>query len=254
MLVMNRDLTAAQVPTVRASDLEPFESHVGGSGHRAGWARIWHFARTFDVAAYSEGTGTPLDGDDALRRVREAASSPTLRTLHLRDLRAALVTLYWLNGHGTNINDSEARLIDAILDAAYARVSGGQVRPDGGPGLYEPQLGIFGASYGEGQHRFWFEARESGWTREELFDRAAGLLLREISPDVILSALFLYPPDYSDEDPAEPPTHTFMILLQPRPTGGETRTVEVGDEYNRLTRLVGAALSAPGTAFPASVA
>ncbi len=57
-LILNRDLTPADVPTPRYAELEPPDR-----GHPAAWARLWRFALTFDPEAYAEHAGTELDGE-----------------------------------------------------------------------------------------------------------------------------------------------------------------------------------------------
>lgn len=86
---------------------------------------------------------------------------------------------------------------------------------------------------GSGQHRFWFVPREE-LDRSSLYDRVAGLLLREVIRDVVVSALYLYPPTYATDDDS-PESHTFMLLLEARRPDND-RLVE--REYDRLSRLV----------------
>lgn len=73
------------------------------------------------------------------------------------------------------------------LDAIHRSISGGADRPPAreAPPLEAP-MGISGAELGNGQQRFWFSLREP-LTREQLFDRAAGLLLREADTRVVVS-------------------------------------------------------------------
>lgn len=85
LLILNRDLTAAAIPSVRAANLDLPESDGGLGGHPASWAMIWNFALTFEVRAYEEGTGRPLDGEVARRRVREAMANGSMQQFHLRD-------------------------------------------------------------------------------------------------------------------------------------------------------------------------
>jgi len=133
------------------------------------------------------------------------------------------------------VTEEDARLVDGLLDAIYGSVSGSRRRPQGESGPYEPELGIFGASVGEGQHRFWFVPREPV-DRADLYDRVAGLLLREVVRDVLVSALYLYPPSYAIEVDG-PAQHTFMLLLEPRRRGEQDdRLLE--SQYKHLSRLV----------------
>ena len=229
-LIFNRDLTAAHVPDVRVIDLEP-----PGGCHPAAWARVWRFALTFDPEGYAEATGVELDAAASLEEARSRAASGALVTMHLRELRSALWSLYWQLGQGASAAHEEAILIDALLDAIYHDVSGGRLRPRGDGGPSEPGFGTFGASVGTGQHRFWFSPHDPP-DRVALFDRVAGLLLREVGVDFVVSALYLYPPQYPVES-EDPPTHAFMLLLDRR--GSRALDDElIAREYHRLARLV----------------
>lgn len=93
-------------------------------------------------------------------------------------------------------------------------------------------IGTFGASVGSGQHRFWFVPREPV-ERIALFDRVAGLLLREVDSQHYVSALYLYPPDPPGSDD---PTRVFMLLVESRSKDESDGALQ--DEYTRLERLV----------------
>lgn len=163
--------------------------------------------------------------------------------MHLRDIRSALWSLYWHLGQGASVAQEDAVLINALLDAIYHDVSGGRDRPGGDAGPVEPGIGTFGASVGTGQHRFWLSLEEP-LDRIVLYDHVGGLLLREVgglllrevATDVVVSAFYLYPPQYPVES-EEPPVHTFMLLLESRRQDrldGEF----LDREYDRLVRLV----------------
>jgi hypothetical protein len=145
--------------------------------------------------------------------------------------------LYWAAGQGAAVTEQDACLLDGLLDAIYGRVSGGRRRPQGESGPYEPGLGLFGANMGAGHHRFWFVPREPVG-RSDLYDRVAGLLLREVVREVVVSALYLYPPSYAIEADG-PEQHAFMLLLEPRGRGAaESRTTSFSRPNTTIWRAL----------------
>jgi hypothetical protein len=234
-VILNRDLKPSDVPLTRTHDLaEP------GSGHDAEWARVWRFALTFDPDAYAEATGTELDTAALIERFRTEVANQGSITAEFAALRAVLHALFLETYQGASVGGGTPGLIDALLDAIYADVSGGKDRPPPDPPVFEDGLGVFGANHGDGQHRFWFTPRDE-LDREALFDRVAGILLRAADEAVIVSALYLYPPTYPVDDGA--PSHAFMLLLEPRDRERGRETVE--SEYERLPRLVVRLLADP---------
>ena len=100
-------------------------------------------------------------------------------------------------------------------------------------------IGTWGASLGDGQHRFRFVAKERV-SQVELFDRVAGLLHREIGKGFFIRALYLYPPDAVDESGR---AQAEMLLLGHDDAGdsssqGADVARELSEEYERLGRLV----------------
>jgi hypothetical protein len=175
-LILNRDVTSADVPAARYAELEP-----PNGGHPAAWAQLWRFALTFDPEAYAKHAGTELDGEALLQRAEAQLATDGSVSRDFSELRAMLWSLYGMVGPGASLSPERARLVDVILDAVYADVSGGKRRPSGEPGPYEPELGTFaGAIPGSGQRRFWFSVCD-GLDRVSLFDGVAGLFLREIA-------------------------------------------------------------------------
>jgi hypothetical protein len=239
-VLLNRDMRGGDVPSFRATDLDP----PGGS-HPAAWADLWRFALAFDPDRFREGTGQVLDPVADLERVRRDPSAGALGAHHLTTLRSALWAIFWETGQGASVDPQTVRLIDALLDAMYADVTGGAARPLSGPPAAEPGIGLFGASIGEGQHRFWFHTQTS-LSRLDIYDRVAGLLLREIDREFILSALYLYPPAYSMEKDGRP-MHVFMLLLVTRGGPEDSASRRLPEQYTRLTRL---AVGALGTEAP----
>lgn len=232
-VILNRDLQASRIPRHRASQLRS-----PGEGHERAWADIWRFARSFDPERYAEQVGE-LDSAAVYEHAKREAAAQAQLTGSLSELRAAL-RLSYDDGFGAF---ASATVIDSLLDAIHAAIAAGATRPQASrPPRFEPPIGLFGASLGTGQHRIWFASRRPR-TREELFDRAAGLLLREISEGVILSVLYLYAPGYAIEGDG-PVSHVLMLLLEPRP-GSETRTEAVEAEYESLSALLIADLADP---------
>ncbi len=122
--------------------------------------------------------------------------------------------------------------------------SAGRTRPDGGTGPDQLQLGLLPASHGEGQHRSWFQARESAWTRDELFDRGgrpapsrgrserwssarSTCIRRSIQSKTWLS---------------RQRTSSCSCWNSDRPEG-DSRTADLEPKYKRLAGLVAGALS-----------
>jgi hypothetical protein len=229
-LILNRDLTPADVPTARYAELDPPDG-----GHRVAWRALWRFALTFDPVAYAKHAGTQFDEEALVKRAEGQLADGGQVAGGFVELRAILTWLYGIGGQGVAISTDRAHLIDAVLDAIYADVSGGNPRPRGEPGPYEPGLGTFAGSVpGSGQHRFWFAAHD-GLNRMSLYDGVAGLFLRELAESMVVSALYLYPPAYPIESDGRA-VHIFMVMLELRSDWrGDTRTLE--DEYERLTLL-----------------
>jgi hypothetical protein len=76
-----------------------------------------------------------------------------------------------------------------------------------------------------------------------LFDEVAGILLREASPAVVVSARYLYPRALGVEKGGIR-QHAFMLLLEPRPAaGGDQRAV--AGEYDRLQQWYSTAWPIP---------
>jgi hypothetical protein len=229
-LILNRDLTPADVPTARHAELEPPDG-----GHPAAWAKLWRFALSFDPEAYAKHTGVEFDVEALVQRAEAQLAAEGRVSGDFAKLRAILPRLYWMGGKGATGSRERVWLIDAILDAIYAEVSGGRRRPAGDTGPYEPGLGTFaGAVGGGGQRRFWFAARDDR-DRVSLYDGVAGLFLGEISEGALVSALYLYPPSYPVEE-VRPPVHVFMVLLELR-AGSRRGTAAVEGEYERLCGL-----------------
>jgi hypothetical protein len=188
-VILNRDLRGDDVPAFRVVELDLPDPETWEVARAWAWASLSRFALTFDPERFRRETGEALDPGAALRDAGRRAPS-ALRELHLTVLRAALWEIY--SKHQGPVTDhKEAGQIDTILDAIYADVTGGQPRPVGDPGPLEPGLGPFGA-IGPVNRRFSFQARKVS-TREELYDRVDGLLLREIDESTIVSGLYLYP-------------------------------------------------------------
>ncbi|MEJ7786195.1 MAG: hypothetical protein WKF96_15420 [Solirubrobacteraceae bacterium] len=194
---------------------------------------------TFDTQKYNAEAEDPIDGGALLKRIESAVATGGSVTGTVSELRAALVTMYWR--YGGIVSSAEGlAVVDALLDAIYARIGGGQQRPRADPGRREPGLGHPGASYGSGQHRFYFVARRE-LNRSGLFDSIAGLFLREVSSGFLVSALYLYPPGYGVEGD-DRPWHTFMVLLEQRTdetdlAANPGSAVDIATEYGRLVRL-----------------
>lgn len=233
-LVMNRQLVAQRLPQMRAVELGPTDGP-----YPYAWSRIWRFALTFDTQKYNAEAEDPIDGDAQLKRIESAVATGASVTGTLSELRAALVAMYWTYGQGLVSSAEELAVVDALLDAIYAQIGGAKQRPRVEPGPREPGLGHFGASYGSGQHRFWFVARRE-LNRSDLFDSIAGLFLREVSSGCLVSALYLYPPGYGVE--GDRPGHTFMLLLEQRTDETDVAANpgpagDIATEYGRLARL-----------------
>lgn len=100
--------------------------------------------------------------------------------------------------------------------------------------------GVWAAQFGSGQHRLWFRPRSPS-TRDELYDRVAGILLRELGKDVMLSALWTYPDrTYAAEDGRRDGC-AVMFHIVPRQRTLSDELVEA--EYQRLSAAVVAALA-----------
>lgn len=240
-VILNRDLQSARIPEDRAVGLRP-----AGEGHERAWAAIWRFAQSFDPERYAEQVAA-LDSAAAYERAKREAADHARLTGSLSELRAAL-RLAYDDGFGMI---ADPAVIDALLDAIHAAIAAGAPRPQPSqPALLEAPLGVFGAGVGTGQHRTWFCSRHS-LTREKLFDRAAGLLLREVAEGVVISALYLYPPSYPvDSDGAV--SHIFMLLLEPR-RGASVSEDNLQDEYGRLcAMLVGELADLSAEHYPAA--
>lgn len=83
---------------------------------------------------------------------------------------------------------------------------------------------------------------QAPWTRDALYDRVAGVLLRELGKEVMLSALWMYPDgDGAGEDGWN--GSTFMVHIVPRLRNLSDELVEA--EYQRLSAAVVAALADP---------
>jgi hypothetical protein len=227
--ILNRDLRPSDVPLTRTSALDG-----PGGGNSAEWIRVWRFAHTFDPVAYASGTGIDIDTAASIDRFERELARDRAVSGKCAELRAALHRLYAWTSEGMSVPPQAAELIDALLDAIYAEISGGKARPEASRPVNEPGLGVFGANYGSGQHRFSFTSRE-GLSREALFDRVAGILLREAEVHVIVSALYLYPPTYEIEGD-DRAGNTFMLLLELRKSA--SRNVGLDSEYERLERLI----------------
>lgn len=228
-VLLNRDMRGRHVPGYRFVELE----RSGGS-YPAAWASLWRFALTFDPARLRARSTEPLDAERDLSQVRRDFASGSLRNNHLTTLRLALWGLFWDTGQGGSLDHEDAGLIDALLDAMHADVANGAYRPRV-DAPFEPGIGVFGASFGEGQRRFWFQADPS-LSRLGIYDSVAGLLLREVNDDFVVSALYMYPPRYPIEQEG-PPTHVFMLLLEARARRPEAAR-RLPEEYDRLTRVV----------------
>lgn len=124
-LILNGDLRASHVPTVRCAELEPFEG-----GHRAAWAKVWRFALTFDPDGYAAATGAKMDWERVLDRLRTQMQTEGRVSGDFAELRAALRWLHGLAGGGA-VPEDTALLIDGLLDAIFVDVSGGSQRPMG---------------------------------------------------------------------------------------------------------------------------
>lgn len=235
-LILNRDLLPNDVPMVRYADVEPEVKQW--CGHPWAWNQLRRFALTFDPAAYAEKAGALFDPatspGGALRTLnkegKDAAGTPLPGAPMLAQFRAALWLMFPYADAPPFDNPG---LIELVLDGIYRDVSGGQQRPRPDAGPFEPALGRFAARYGSGQHRFSVSS-DKALSREALFDRVAGIVLRDISEPLIVSALFLYPPTYLVETD-DPPTHAFSMLLQWRERGGGDDELE--REYERLAQL-----------------
>ena len=240
-LILNRDLRTSHVPDTPVAELE-----LGDGAHPAAWTQLWRFAATFGVSSYAQATGRNLDDERMKELLAQAQAATDLGVpfkAELFELRAALC--YLRAWHNAVLPDEEAaRVVDTLLDAIYRDVAGGRKRPIGGTGPYEPGLGLgtCSANFGVGQNRFWFRARRR-MSRERLYDRVAGKLLREAPNDVVVSALYLYPPRYQD-DSAAAPTHVFMLLLEPREGHRDEHVVNAA--YDALMRSVVAELASRG--------
>ena len=118
-------------------------------------------------------------------------------TASLSELRAALRA--WQLHHA---NKEDAPVVDALLDAIYAHLAGSSPRPWTASPPVKAALGVWPPSLGTGQQRFWFVSRDRKTSREALYDRVAGLLHRSAGPEILVRALYLYPPHYLRDDPS----------------------------------------------------
>ncbi len=227
-LILNRNLMPDHVPRYRILELE-----LPDGGHPYAWSRIWMFALTFDPHAYSRDTGLMLDAPELARGMVESLPTEGRVPGDLAELRAVLHWMYWQGGQEAGLPRGNV-IVEAVLDAIYARVSGGRKRPAGKSGPYEPGLGTCPVSVSgtSGQQRFCLTPRRET-TRESLHDAVAGLLLRDVDERAYISALYLYPPAYSVENGERGP-QTFSLLLGRRRRGSSGR---ITNEYDRLTRL-----------------
>jgi hypothetical protein len=243
-IILNRDLQPQDVPVVPVRQLECGDEN----GHPAAWAIVWRFGQTFDTLKYCQATGTDLSLETlkglTARWLAEVQQGKPV-TGEFFELRAVLAHIY--DWYGSGPTAEVASLIDEVLDAIYRDLSGGGERPRGDTGPYEPALGHRGESPTTDKLRFWFISRD-GLDRLALFDRVAGKLLRERPDDVLVSALYLYPPRYYP-DASKPPLQVFILLLQPRGTYdrdlGDTEHTDLGRVADRLARSVIADVADP---------
>lgn len=241
-MLRNRDLRAHDVPALRFADL-PSDQADGRvtANHARAWDSLWRSAVTFDPAHYAAGTGDRTPPATYLADARRAFEQDgTLEGRPLSALRAALHALYDGVAEYGAVSAPDGELADGLLDAIYRDVaSGASPRPTERPGPPERELGVFAGKVegGSGQHRFWFK---SALERPALYDKVAGVLLREVGPDVVVSALYLYPPQYLAVEAAPPwASHVFQLLLEPR---GRAAGTELEHDYERLIFAVRAAL------------
>lgn len=121
--------------------------------------------------------------------------------------------------------------------------TGGSPREPGDQSNAPEGLGVWAAQFGSGQHRFWFTP-QSPAKPESLYDRVAGILLRELGNDVMLSALWMYPAEMLQLGDGRPSDRwTFMFHIIPRERHLSDALVEA--EYRRLSTAVVGALADP---------
>lgn len=226
-LILNRDLVPNDVPLYPVLQLEP-----PGGGHSHAWSRIWRFALTFDPNVYAAETGTVLLVPELAQKMTEWPAVQEELTGDLAELRAVLHWLYWQGGQGQGLPLGNV-LIQALLDAIYRRVSGGQKRPAAETGPYEPALGRTGP--GE-MLRFWFVSRDR-LDRRSLYDRVAGLLLRTVGEDFSVRALYLYPPSYG-VDPGRPATERVIIFVDPNSPGKRAEAAAAKERQRLAANIV----------------
>jgi len=102
-------------------------------------------------------------------------------------------------------------------------------------------IGVWAAQFGSGQHRFWFRP-QSPSTPQALYDRVAGILLRELGKEVMLSALWMYPDAMVEPgDGRQSDGCAFMFHIVPRERYLSDEVVEA--EYQRLSTAVVGALA-----------
>ena len=116
------------------------------------------------------------------------------------------------------------------------RITAGSAREPEDQSHAPEGIGVWAAQFGSGQHRFWFTPLSPS-KPEALYDRVAGILLRELGNDVMLSALWMYPDEMLEPGDGRPSDRcAFMFHIVPRERHLSDELVEA--EYRRLSTSV----------------
>ena len=235
-LIRNADLRGHHVPAVRVVDLS-------GEGYGRHWATIWRFTLTFDPESYAAAKGVELDPIAVLEHAKSSADARTLSKQTTAWLRTALWALYDDRVLGSHPDDCCLPLYDALLDALHLRLTNGKPRPS--PERPGPELRIGMTAHSlpiAGHQRFVFEALPE-LSRDELYDRMAGVMLRAKPALTALAALSLEPPIYPHEYEG-PPLHTITYQLVSLTERGNAD--EIQRTYERFIELVLDSVGLPG--------
>lgn len=234
-LIRNADLRGHHVPTVRVVDMR-------GEGYGRQWGTIWRFTLTFDPASYAAANGIELDPIAVLEHAKSSADARSLSKQTTAWLRTALWALYDL-GLGSHPDDSYLPLYDALFDALHLRLTNGSPRPPAE--RPEPELPIGMTAHNlpiAGHQRFVFEALPE-LSRDELYDRMAGVMLRAKPALTALAALSLESPIYPHEYEG-PPLHTITYQLVSLSERGNAN--EIQRAYEQFIELVLGSVGLPG--------
>lgn len=237
-MLKNRDLQAQDVPTLRFGQIPPAPETNGrpSANYARAWDSLWRFAVTFDPEHYASGTADSRPPRAYLDQARRTFSRcGSLDGEPISHLRSALRALFERVEYQEDLSlaPRDAALADCLLDAIYHDVSGGMRRPVARLESPEAEIGPWVPLLGSGQHRAWYK---SALDRADLYDKAAGTLLRESGADVRVVGLYLYPPQYFPLE-APPPWcgHVLTLLLEPGPKSPRS---SLEGQYKRLFRAL----------------